>query len=99
MGTQMTQITQIYANFLKNCPKGKSAFICVSCVICVLPFLLALSTVFVIDRHLANGVVSGKYFWFYGSSGLMTAVGALRATPLRRLKGVPNNYFIIHKKR
>jgi hypothetical protein len=38
------------------------------------PFLLILSTIFVIDRHLSNGVVSGKYFWFYGSMGLMVLV-------------------------
>ena len=35
------------------------------------PFLLVLATVFVIDNRLANGVVSGKYFWFYGSMGLV----------------------------
>ena len=36
------------------------------------PFLLALATVLIIDKHLANGVVSGKYFWFYGSMGLVS---------------------------
>ena len=36
------------------------------------PFLLTLSTVFIIDNHLAHGVVSGKYFWFYGSMGLVS---------------------------
>jgi hypothetical protein len=36
------------------------------------PFLLALSTVFVVSDDLANGVVSGKYFWFYGSMGLVS---------------------------
>ncbi|MDR0506070.1 MAG: O-antigen ligase family protein [Dysgonamonadaceae bacterium] len=34
------------------------------------PFLLIFSTVFVVSNDLANGVVSGKYFWFYGSMGL-----------------------------
>ena len=31
------------------------------------PLLLVLSTVFIIDNSLANCVVSGKYFWFYGN--------------------------------
>jgi O-antigen ligase len=40
--------------------------------LCVcLPLLLVLATVFVLDHRLANGVVSGKYFWFYGSMGLV----------------------------
>ncbi|MDR0680587.1 MAG: O-antigen ligase family protein [Dysgonamonadaceae bacterium] len=42
------------------------------------PFLLALSTVFVISSDLANGVVSGKYFWFYGSMGLIGLVTLVR---------------------
>jgi len=37
----------------------------------ILPFLLEFSTVFIMCRDLANGVVSGKYFWFYGSMGLV----------------------------
>jgi O-antigen ligase len=40
----------------------------------LIPFLLALSTVFVVSNELANGVVSGKYFWFYGSMGLMSLI-------------------------
>ena len=36
------------------------------------PFLLLPATVFIIDNRLANGVVSGKYFWFYGSMGLVS---------------------------
>ena len=35
--------------------------------LCLLPFLMALATVFIIDNELANGVISGKYFWFYVS--------------------------------
>jgi tetratricopeptide (TPR) repeat protein len=31
---------------------------------------MVLSTVFVVSKDLANGVVSGKYFWFYLSIGL-----------------------------
>ena len=38
------------------------------------PFLLILSTVFIINDHLANGVISGKYFWFYGSMGMVSIV-------------------------
>jgi O-antigen ligase len=30
-----------------------------------------LATVFIINNSLANGVTSGKYFWFYGSMGLV----------------------------
>jgi tetratricopeptide (TPR) repeat protein len=33
-------------------------------------FLLTLCTVFVVSHDLANGIVSGKYFWFYGSMGV-----------------------------
>jgi len=36
------------------------------------PFALTFATVFIIDNRLANGVVSSKYFWFYGSMGLIT---------------------------
>jgi hypothetical protein len=42
----------------------------ISFLFLLLPFLLVLSTVFVIDKGLADGVVSGKYFWFYGAMGL-----------------------------
>jgi O-antigen ligase len=38
-----------------------------------LPFLLVLSTVFVIDYQLAQGVITGKYFWFYASMVLASA--------------------------
>lgn len=37
----------------------------------LLPFLLLLSTVFVVNPELKNGVVTGKYFWFYASMGLV----------------------------
>ena len=40
----------------------------------VFPFLLILSTVFVTNKHLINGVVNGKYFWFYLSMGLGSVV-------------------------
>ena len=38
----------------------------------LVPFLLALSSVFIINDKLTNGVVSGKYFWSYGSMGLVS---------------------------
>jgi O-antigen ligase len=40
-------------------------------VLFLTPFLFVLSTVFVVSDDLVNGIVSGKYFWFYGSMGLM----------------------------
>ena len=40
----------------------------------VLPFLLVFSTVFIVNRELANGVVTGKYFWFYASMGVVCVV-------------------------
>jgi O-antigen ligase len=48
----------------------------------IIPFLLVLSTVFVVSGDLANGVVSGKYFWFYGSIclvGIATLLVAVRS--------------------
>ncbi|MDR1121494.1 MAG: O-antigen ligase family protein [Dysgonamonadaceae bacterium] len=40
-------------------------------VLWLVPFLLVLATVFVVSDDLVNGVVSGKYFWFYASMGLV----------------------------
>jgi O-antigen ligase len=71
--TQMTLIKRIGADFLKQL----SALICpirVIRVLFALPFLLTLCTVFFISDELANGVVSGKYFWFYGSMGVVGLV-------------------------
>ena len=42
------------------------------------PFLLVLSTVFIVNRELANGVVTGKYFWFYASMGIVSIATLLR---------------------
>lgn len=39
-----------------------------------IPFLLVLSTVFVIDKSLLNGVVADKYFWFYATMGVVNVV-------------------------
>jgi len=40
-------------------------------VIGLIPSFMVLATVFVVSRKLANGVVSGKYFWFYLSMGVL----------------------------
>ena len=42
-----------------------------------LSFCLVLSTVFAVDETLANGVVSAKYFWFYGAMGVTALVSLL----------------------
>jgi tetratricopeptide (TPR) repeat protein len=57
--------------------KQLSANVCFIHVLWLTPFLLALSTVFVVSGDLANGVVSGKYFWFCGSTGLMSLAACL----------------------
>jgi tetratricopeptide (TPR) repeat protein len=51
----------------------------------ILPFLLVLSTVFVVNPALGNGVVSGKYFWFYLSMGVLvvTSVWVVFRSPVR----------------
>ncbi|GHT49407.1 membrane protein [Bacteroidia bacterium] len=48
------------------------------------PFLLVLATVFVIDNSLARGVVSGKYFWFYGAMGLVSMATAVSCMVYRK---------------
>lgn len=42
-------------------------------LILTIPFLLLLLINIIINKNLANGLVSGKYFWFYLSIGLITA--------------------------
>ena len=37
----------------------------------LIPCFMVLATVFVINRELVDGVVSGKYFWFYLSMGVL----------------------------
>jgi hypothetical protein len=37
-----------------------------TCILSI-PLILVLFTVFIVNDSLVNGVVSGKYFWFYGS--------------------------------
>ncbi|GAB6008822.1 O-antigen ligase family protein [Dysgonomonas reticulitermitis] len=39
-------------------------------LILILPFILVLCTVFIVSHDLANGGVSGKYFWFFLSASL-----------------------------
>ena len=50
----------------------------------LLPFLAVLSTVFVVRHDMANGVVLGKYFWFYGSMGLVSVATLVRVLVSRR---------------
>jgi len=49
------------------------------------PFMLVLATVFIIDNRLAHGVVSGKYFWFYGSIGLVCFASFLHCFTKKKL--------------
>ncbi|MDR2773314.1 MAG: O-antigen ligase family protein [Tannerella sp.] len=37
----------------------------------VIPFFMVLGTVFAVSQELVKGVVSGKYFWFYFSMGII----------------------------
>ena len=46
----------------------------------LIPCFMVLATVFVIDRDLANGVVSGKYFWFYLSMGILAVSTIIAVT-------------------
>jgi tetratricopeptide (TPR) repeat protein len=39
-----------------------------------LSFIMALATVFIVRPELGNGIVSGKYFWFYLSMGIIAIV-------------------------
>jgi tetratricopeptide (TPR) repeat protein len=49
----------------------------------LLSFVMVLSTVFVVRPELGNGVVSGKYFWFYLAMGItaVTSVGVVIQSP------------------
>ena len=58
--------------FSKNLQKIKHTIFTLANFLLHTPFLLALAAVFIIDHQLAHGVVSGKYFWFYGSMGLVS---------------------------
>jgi O-antigen ligase len=41
--------------------------------ILLFPFSGIFTTVFILGENLSNGVVTGKYFWFYGSMGFVSA--------------------------
>ncbi|MDR1582342.1 MAG: O-antigen ligase family protein [Prevotellaceae bacterium] len=82
-GTRITRIRQIVTDFYKN-SSATIRPIRVIRVPLLAPFLLALSTVFVINDDLANGVVSGKYFWFYSSMGLVSLATLIQTLIDRR---------------
>ncbi|MDR2913989.1 MAG: hypothetical protein LBV74_04000, partial [Tannerella sp.] len=42
-------------------------------------FLVVFMTVLIIDNRLANGFVSGKYFWFYLSTSLIAITAIIMA--------------------
>jgi O-antigen ligase len=72
-GTQIKRIKQMIADFYNGLSVEIRSIRVVHALL-LLPFLLVLSTVFIVNGDLANGVVSGKYFWFYGSMGLVAVV-------------------------
>jgi hypothetical protein len=39
---------------------------------------MALATVWVVNGELAQGVVSGKYFWFYLAMGVLAVASVLK---------------------
>jgi len=55
----------------------------------LLPFVMVLSTVFVVRPELGNGVVSGKYFWFYLSMGAIAGESVLRRFKRSTTQGLP----------
>ena len=46
-------------------------------MVVIISFLLVIATVFVVNREIANGIVSGKYFWFYCTIGLVSVTTTL----------------------
>jgi len=50
---------------------------CWSELLLLAPFFLSLATVFIINNSLVQGVVSGKYFWFYGCMGLVSIAAVI----------------------
>jgi tetratricopeptide (TPR) repeat protein len=64
---QKGQLKQIFTS-----PRVLLRIVCY--IIALTPFILALCTVFAIDRNLVQPVVSGKYFWFYGSMALLAPI-------------------------
>ncbi len=43
-------------------------------ILSFLSFLMLFSTVFIVNNELANRTVSGKYFWFYASMGVLNII-------------------------
>ena len=48
--------------------------------ILLIPCFLILATVFVVNEELTDGVISGKYFWFYLSMGIMAVLSIITVT-------------------
>jgi tetratricopeptide (TPR) repeat protein len=55
----------------------------VSDILLSIPVILVFSTVFIVDRDLFNGIVSGKYFRFYAAMALLSVV-AIPAAIIKR---------------
>ena len=56
----------------------------------LIPCFLVLTTVFVINKELEQGIVSGKYFWFYFSMGIVAVsliIAVVRIVRLRSQSG------------
>ena len=59
------------------------------------PCFMVLSTVFVINRELANGVVSGKYFWFYAAMGVLAISSFFTAKEMQRAQNINNGLILL----
>jgi hypothetical protein len=53
-------------------------------ILALIAIMLSLCTVFVMTKDLANGIISGKYFWFYVSMALLSIVAIPAAIIKRR---------------
>jgi uncharacterized membrane protein len=53
-------------------------------ILVLIAIVLSLYTVFVVSKNLANGIISGKYFWFYVSMALLSVVAIPAAIIKRR---------------
>ncbi len=61
----------------------------------LIPFLLLFATVFIIDRSLANGITSGKQFWFYGVMTVIPIAGIISYSVYRKKISVRLPDFLI----
>ena len=57
---------------IKLQPNRKSKNIYARELLNVIPCILLLATVFIINNQFTNGIVVGKYYWFYGNMGLFS---------------------------